>query len=193
MVVLRFRVLDSFLRAVSSHGKHRNANKTQKRKSKICSAKVVRFQRPTRKSHRNTENIKNRLDGTHVVPSPSPTRNPRKSTEFTKRGTGAEKWMLFSFIWGAGGGEAFKYTRGRFAFPFLRRCCGRGAKPSSTPAVVLRPPSPPLARAWGEAFEYARGRFAFPFFFGCAAGGGVFLLLHKARPGEKPSSTPAVD
>jgi len=74
--------------------------------------------RKTRKSHRNTENIKNRLDGTHVVPSPAPTRNPRKSTEFTKRGTGAEKWMLFSFIWGAGGGEAFEYTRRRFAPPF---------------------------------------------------------------------------
>jgi len=120
------------LRAVSSHGKHRNANKTQKRKSKICSAKVVRFQRPTRKSHRNTENIKNRLDGTHVVPSPSPTRNPRKSTEFTKRGTGAEKWMLFSFIWGAGGGEAFEYTRGRFAPPFSSGVLREGAFSSSS-------------------------------------------------------------
>jgi len=28
--------------------------------------------RKTRKSHRNTENLKNRLDGTHVVPSPVP-------------------------------------------------------------------------------------------------------------------------
>ena len=45
--------------------------------------------RKTRKSHRNTENKKNRLDGTHVVSSPAPTRNPRKSTEYTKRGTGA--------------------------------------------------------------------------------------------------------
>jgi hypothetical protein len=44
--------------------------------------------RKTRKSHRNTENKKNRLDGTHVVSSPAPTRNPRKSTEFTKRGQG---------------------------------------------------------------------------------------------------------
>jgi len=58
--------------------------------------------RKTRKSHRNTENIKNRLDGTHVVPSPAPTRNPRKSTEFTKRGTGAEEWKLYFFISGCG-------------------------------------------------------------------------------------------
>jgi hypothetical protein len=29
--------------------------------------------------------------------------------------------MLFSFIRGAGGGEAFEYTRGRFAFPFFMR------------------------------------------------------------------------
>jgi len=63
--------------------------------------------RKTRKSHRNTENIKNRLDWIHVVPSPAPTQNPRKrkseicsaevvrvprptrkSTEYTKRGAG---------------------------------------------------------------------------------------------------------
>ena len=31
--------------------------------------------RKTRKSHRNTENIKNRLDETHVVPSPVPLAN----------------------------------------------------------------------------------------------------------------------
>ena len=30
--------------------------------------------RKTLKSHRNTENKKNRLDGTHVVPSPSPSQ-----------------------------------------------------------------------------------------------------------------------
>jgi hypothetical protein len=63
--------------------------------------------RKTRKSHRNTENLKNRLDGPHVVPSPAPTRNPRKSTEFTKRGQG---W-----------GEAFEYTRSRIAPPFFWR------------------------------------------------------------------------
>jgi len=34
--------------------------------------------RKTRKSHRNTENLKNRLDGTHVVPSPVP------HTEYTE-------------------------------------------------------------------------------------------------------------
>jgi len=46
--------------------------------------------RKTLKSHRNTENIKNRLDGTHVMePMSSPTRNTQNSTEFTKRGTGA--------------------------------------------------------------------------------------------------------
>jgi len=90
-------------------------------------AEVVCVPRPTRKSHRNTENIKNRLDGPHVVPSPvplanfqfaqlrpvlwtgPPTQNPRKrkskicsaktalraarkSTEFTKRGTGVDRW-----------------------------------------------------------------------------------------------------
>jgi hypothetical protein len=32
--------------------------------------------RKTRKSHRNTENLKNRLDGTHVVPSPVPHTEP---------------------------------------------------------------------------------------------------------------------
>ena len=37
--------------------------------------------------------------------------------------------------------------------------------------------------ARGEAFEYAHHRFAPPFFFGCAAGGGVFLFLHKASQG----------
>jgi len=66
--------------------------------------------RKTRKSHRNTENIKNRLDGTHVVPSPAPTRNPQNSTEFTKRGRG---W-----------GEAFEYARSRLAPPFLCGCTG---------------------------------------------------------------------
>jgi len=35
--------------------------------------------RKTRKSHRNTENIKNRLDGTHVVPSPVPHTEPTET------------------------------------------------------------------------------------------------------------------
>jgi len=81
--------------STASPTRHHTEN-TETRKSKICSAKVGRVPRPTRKSHRNTENKNNRLDGTHVVPSPvplanfqfaqlrpvlwtgPPTRNPRK-------------------------------------------------------------------------------------------------------------------
>ena len=112
--------------STASPTRHHTEN-TETRKSKICSAKVGRVPRPTRKSHRNTENKNNRLDGTHVVPSPvplanfqfaqlrpvlwtgPPTQNPRKrkskicsaktalraarkSTEFTKRGTGVDRW-----------------------------------------------------------------------------------------------------
>ena len=53
--------------------------------------------RKTQKSHRNTENIKNRLDWIDVVPSPAPTPNPRNSTEFTERGPGVEEWETFFF------------------------------------------------------------------------------------------------
>jgi len=70
--------------------------------------------RNTRKSHRNTENKKNRLSV--CCTSPAPTRNPQKSTEFTKRGAGV----------GMGhpplrepGGEAFEYILCRIAFSFF--------------------------------------------------------------------------
>ena len=42
-------------------------------------------------------------------------------------------------------GEAFEYAHRRFAPPFLRLCCVRRAKPSSTPATVFRP-LPPFLR-----------------------------------------------
>ena len=54
----------------ASHPTRHHTENTENASLSTCSAEVVRFQRPTRKSHRNTENIKNRLDGTHVVPSP---------------------------------------------------------------------------------------------------------------------------
>ena len=96
------------LSSSASHPTRHHTESTETRKSKICSAEVGRVPRPTRKSHRNTENKKNRLGWIHVVPSPVPhtestetrkskicsaevvrvPRPTRKSTEFTKRGTG---------------------------------------------------------------------------------------------------------
>ena len=42
--------------------------------------------RKTRKSHRNTENKKNRLDGTHVVPSPVPHTEPTEINGIHEKG-----------------------------------------------------------------------------------------------------------
>jgi len=42
--------------------------------------------RKTRKSHRNTENIKNRLDGTHVVSSPVPHTEPTEINGIHEKG-----------------------------------------------------------------------------------------------------------
>ena len=71
--------------------------------------------RKTRKSHRNTENLKNRLDGTHVVPSPVPHTEP---TEINgKHEKGDRGGLLFSLPLREPRGEAFKYTRGRLAPP----------------------------------------------------------------------------
>ena len=42
--------------------------------------------RKTLKSHRNTENIKNRLDGTHVVPSPIPHTEPTEINGIHEKG-----------------------------------------------------------------------------------------------------------
>ena len=74
------------LRSSASHPTRHHTENMETRKSKICSAKVVHVPRPTRKSHRNTENIDIRLSV--CCTSPAPTPNSRKSTEFTKRGQG---------------------------------------------------------------------------------------------------------
>ena len=42
--------------------------------------------RKTQKSHRNTENIKNRLDETHVVPSPVPHTEPTEINGIHEKG-----------------------------------------------------------------------------------------------------------
>ena len=52
--------------------------------------------RKTRKSHRNTENKKNRLDGTHEVPSLVPHTEPTEINGMHEKGAGAEEWEIFS-------------------------------------------------------------------------------------------------
>ncbi len=63
-----------------------------------------------------------------------------------------------------------------------------GAKPSSTPAVVYRPPSPPpLREPRGEAFEHVRGRLSLPFFFffGCT---GTTFFSDETNPDYRMDS-----
>ena len=91
-------------------------------------------------------------------------------------------------------GEAFEYVRRRIAPPFFRVYCGKGAlssppyasqgaKPSSTPAIVLRPLfSSGVLRKRGEASAYTRRRIAPPIFFGCAAERGRSIRLPLREP-----------
>jgi hypothetical protein len=166
------------------------------------------------KNSTKTRKRKNRLDGTHIVPSPVPHTKFSKINEIHKKGGQGREVVTplarappgakpsstsevvlrppsLSLRESPGGGEAFEYIRSRFAFPFLRWCCGRGAKPSSTLAVVLRP-----------RFVWVccrRGRFPPP---PCASPLGRSLRVNPrsfssssppcASPGAKPSSTSAV-
>ena len=110
--------------------------------------------RKTQKSHRNTENLKNRLDETHVVPSPVPHTETTEINGIHEKGDRGGGKNIFSIFWGAGGR--------------LRRGARRGGN-------ILFADATPTG---GEAFEYTCGRFAPPIFFGCTAEKGRSLLVH---------------
>ena len=72
-------------------------------------------------------------------------------------------------------GEAFAYIRGRFSPPFFWRV-GRGTRTTLAEAGWRRSrrPQPSKLKVCNQVDRLARGG---------AAGGGVFLLLHKSEPG----------
>ncbi|MPM05813.1 hypothetical protein SDC9_52108 [bioreactor metagenome] len=135
-------------------------------KSKICSAEVGRFQRPTR-PHKKAQTRKPSVCSAEVGRFQRPTRQRKSPKGGQGRRDGRSSFFkeeseLFFLSRGAGGRlrrgarrggnilfadatavgrEAFEYARRRMSPLFLRVCCVReGAKPSSTHAVVLRPP-----------------------------------------------------
>ena len=126
MDVLRFHVRDSSDVNIITRNSRKNKNQ-------LCDFRMyfgflygILFDgriitRKTRKSHRNTENKKNRSSGSCRLSSPAPTQNPRNSTEYTKRGQGLIEGRAFSSKedgihpfsdFGVRGGRGAQYDRG---------------------------------------------------------------------------------
>jgi len=143
-----------FVYGILSDDRIHHTKFTKKRKSKICSAEVVRVPRPTRNSTK-TRKRKNRLDGTHVIPSPVPHTKFSKINEIHEKGGQGWREGNVSFYIGVRGRD-FGAERPAVEISYLPRLLSVACKPSACVPPQMGfahlgfpgspPPSPPLRK-----------------------------------------------